>query len=164
MRRIECSELFGSPETLAGLPQDQIDRLVALRATDVGTNHGRYGDTVTYAWSTRFPERIGPETRGILAQGHGRPDRRTGERTGGRVDAAAGGPIGEFRIGFDHLYLMVRSDAARRSSPDDKLKTQPTNEPGFRTVEGTKEASLIWKMPLTEVPIGEWMDFKVRIR
>ena len=199
-RRIELSELFGSPATLRGLSQDQIDRLVAVKSTDVGTDHGRYGDTVTYEWSTRFPERMGPETLGIFAQWHGRPDRTlvedehglrmlslpafeelgktvsfdgkdgwgrdrvTGARTSWRVDAAAGGPIGEFRIGFDHLYLMVRSDASRRSSPDDKLKAKPTHDPGFRTVDGAKEASLVWKMPLAQVPVGEWMDIKVRIR
>lgn len=200
VRRIEFSELFGSPETLRGLAQEQVDRLVAVKATDVGTDHGRYGDTVTYEWSTRFPERMGPETLGIFAQWHGRPDRtlvedehgvrmlslsafeqlcravsfdgkdgwgrdrRTGARASQRVDAAAGGPIGELRIGFGHLYLMVRSDASRRSSPDAQLKAKPTNAPGFRTVDGAKEASLIWKMPLAEVPVGEWMDFKVRIR
>jgi heparin lyase len=198
VNRIEFSELFGSADRLKGIPKEQVKRLAAIMAVDIGVDLGRYGDTVTYEWSTRFPARMGPETLGIFAQWHGRPDRtlveddksvrmltlaefeelkksvefkedgwgydrKTGRRTACRVDAAAGGPIGEFRVGFNHLYLMVRSDASRRSSPDVKLKTRPTQEVGYRAQDGAKEASLVWKIPLSDVPVNEWLDFKVRI-
>ncbi len=198
VNRIELSELFGSAERLKGVSPAMVERLTAITAADILVDLGRYGDTVTYEWSTRFPRRMGPQSLGIFAQWHGRPDRtlvddgktvrmlslaefedlsrtvefredgwgyerKSGVKTAYRRDAAAGGPIGEFRVGFDHLYLMVRSDASRRSSPDVKLKIRPSRQVGDCTRDGPKEIALVWKTPLADVPVDRWIDFKVRI-
>lgn len=90
-------------------------------------------------------------------------DRATGNKTDYRVESSAGGPIGAFKIGFNHMYLLFRSDASRCSSSDMKLKPKPTQAIGYHMQEGMKEASLVWKLPLSEVPLNEWIDFKVRI-
>ncbi len=198
VNRIELSELFGSAERLKGVSPAMVERLAAIMAADILVDLGRYGDTVTYEWSTRFPRRMGPQSLGIFAQWHGRPDRtlvddgktvrmlslaefedlsktvefredgwgyerESGVKTAYRRDASAGGPIGEFRVGFDHLYLMVRSDASRRSSPDVKLKIRPSRQVGDCIRDGPKEIALVWKTPLAEVPVDQWIDFKVRI-
>jgi len=198
VNRIELSELFGSAERLKGVARAMVERLAAILATDILVDLGRYGDTVTYEWSTRFPRRMGPQSLGIFAQWHGRPDRTlvddgktvrqlslaefeklsktvefredgwgyertSGAKTAYRRDASAGGPVGEFRIGFDHLYLMVRSDASRCSSPEVKLKIKPSRQAGDCIRNGPKEAALLWKIPLAEVPVDRWIDFKVRI-
>jgi len=198
VNRIELSELFGSAERLKGVSPSMVERLAAIMAADILVDLGRYGDTVTYEWSTRFPRRMDPQSLGIFAQWHGRPDRtlvddgktvrmlslaefedlsktvefredgwgyerKSGVKTAYRRDAAAGGPIGEFRVGFDHLYLMVRSDASRRSSPDVKLKIRPSRQVGDCIRDGPKEIALVWKTPLAQVPVDQWIDFKVRI-
>jgi hypothetical protein len=90
-------------------------------------------------------------------------DRSTGKRTDCRLDGGAGGPIGAFKIGENHLYLIVRSDASRLSTADHRQKPKPSQEIGHRIEEGVKEASLVWKLPLSQVPVNEWIDFKVRI-
>jgi len=199
VNRIEFSEAFGSAANLAGLSKEQVGRVLAAGAASLNVDVGRFGDTVTYAWSTRFPRPLGPDSRGIVAQWHGRPDRtlvrhggtlrrltgtefarllevvdfrddrcgydrKTGEKTDYRVDGAAGGPIGALKIGDSHLYLIVRSDRARLSTSEVKLKPKPSQPIGHRLQDGTKEASLVWKLPLADVPVGEWMDFTVRIR
>lgn len=199
VNRIEFSEVFGSAENLRGLSEKEVADFLAIKDAYVNAEVGRYGDTVTYEWSTRFPEKLDADSQAIIAQWHGRPDRTlvddgkeprhlsipefvkltetydfrkdgwgydktTGERSDFCVDGAAGGPIAALKIGFDHMYLVARSDASRRSSSEVKLKPKPTHKIGYRMREGLKEASLVWKLPLSEVPVSEWIDFKVRIR
>jgi hypothetical protein len=199
VNRIEFSEVFGSAENLKGLSEKEIADFLAIKDAYVRADVGRYGDTATYEWSTRFPEKLDADSQAIIAQWHGRPDRTlvddgrelrylpiaefvkltetyefrkdgwgydktTGKRSHFRVDGAAGGPIAALKIGFDHIYLVVRSDASRRSSNEVKLKPKPMHEIGHRMREGLKEASLVWKLPLSEVPMNKWIDFRVRIK
>ena len=199
VNRIEFSEVYGSRENLKGLAEKDLADLLAIKDAYARAEVGRYGDTVTYEWSTRFPQRMDANSRAIFAQWHGRPDRTlvhdgktlrhwtvaeflqlietvefrddgwgydraTEKRSSFRVDSAAGGPIGAFKIGQGHLYLLARSDASRRSSNEVKLKPKPTHEIGNRLRKGAKEASLVWKLPLSDVPVNEWIEFKVRIR
>lgn len=198
VNRIELSEVYGSVENLASLTKKERDAAIAIKDGYINSEVGRFGDTVTYEWSTRFPEAMTDETKGIFAQWHGRPDRtliqdekgtrvlsapeflrlqesiefredgwgynrETGERTSLRVDCAAGGPIGAFKVGMGHIYLLARSEAARRSDSSVKLRPKPTHDIGHSISQGSKEAALVWKLPLSRVPIDEWMDCKVRI-
>jgi heparin lyase len=199
VNRIEFSEVFGSTDNLKGLSDKEVADLLAIRDAYANAKVGRYGDTVTYEWSTRFPEELDANSQAIIAQWHGRPDRTlvddgkelrylsipdfvkltetydfrkdgwgydksTGKRSNFRVDGAAGGPIAALKIGFNYMYLLARSDASRRSSSEVKLKPKPMQEIGHRMQAGLKEASLVWKLPLSAVPINEWIDFRVRIR
>jgi len=199
VNRIEFSEAYGSAENLKGLSEKEIADLLAIKDAYARADAGRYGDTVTYEWSTRFPRKLDAASRAIFAQWHGRPDRTlvhdgaalrhwtikefvqlirtvefrdggwgydrsTGARSRYRVDGAAGGPIGAFKIGQGYMVLLARSDASRLSTSDVKLKPKPTRAIGCRMSKGHKEASLVWKLPLARVPINEWIAFKVRIR
>lgn len=198
VNRIEFCEVFGTEENLKGLSATSISNAVAAGSAYLNADVGQYGDTVTYEWSTRFPKPLAPDSQGIFAQWHGRPDRTTindgqtvrrltgatfvelhksvefkddgwgyergtGEKTKYRVDGGAGGPIGAFLIQDDHMFLIARSDASRLSTGDERQKPKPSHEIGHRIVNGVKEASLVWKLPLSRVPIDEWMDFKIRI-
>ena len=199
MNRIEFSEVYGSAENLKGLSETEVADFLAIKDAYVNADAGRYGDTVTYEWSTRFPKKLDADSQAIIAQWHGRPDRTlvddgkelryltiaefvkltktyefkkdgwgygkaTGRRSHFRVDGAAGGPIAALKVGFNHMYLLTRSDASRRSSNEVKLKPKPMHEIGHRMQEGLKEASLVWQLPLSDVPMNEWIDFKIRIR
>lgn len=199
VNRIEFSELFGSAERLKGFSKEHVDQLVAMGAADGAFDLGQYGDTITYEWSTRFPEPLKTDSGGIFAQWHARPDRTmvevegqpprlfsltefaavnkavefredgrgydraSGKKTTYRRDAAAGGPIAEFKVGLNHIFLLVRSEASRRSDSEVRLKPKPAQEIGHVMKEGQKEAALVWKWPLYEVSTNTWIDFKVRI-
>ena len=84
------------------------------------------------------------------------------EPNGMILDGAAGGPIGAFKIGEDHLYLIVRDNpdlVSKREQP--KPKAWPGNE---RFENKGRTAHLVYKMPIDQVPIDEWIAFKVEIR
>ncbi len=71
--------------------------------------------------------------------------RETGRKTSFRVDVAAGGPIGAFKIGRGHMFLPVRSAASRRSDNGVKLKPGSggfaVDHAGYRrTIERTRKS------------------------
>jgi heparin lyase len=199
VKRVEFSQMFGSVKNLAGLSAGTVSNAVAFGCAYLNAEEGQYGDTVTYEWATRFPKPLGPDSRAIFAQWHGRPDctlvsdgktvrhlspvefaallktvkfdetgwgsdHQTGQRVNLRLDGGAGGPIGAFLIGDNHMFLIIRSDASRLSTSDERQKPNPSQEIGHHIQAGAKEASLVWKLPLSQVPINQWIAFKVRIQ
>ncbi|MCT4672148.1 MAG: polysaccharide lyase [Prolixibacteraceae bacterium] len=73
--RIEFTTCFGTEENLKGLSNQTIENLKKLKDLYRYSEVGDYGQTVSYRWRAKFPEKMGPDKGGIFAQWHGRPDR-----------------------------------------------------------------------------------------
>ena len=197
--RIEFTPCYGDEENLKGVSQEERKMLQQVKSLYGYDNEGENGDTVTYEWSARFPEKMTKDKGGIFAQWHGRPDRtlvkspdgklhyltvqkfvslldtmyfnkhtgmskKTGKPNGWFVDNSAGGPVAAFQFRDDYMYLLIRSDASRIST--NKIKVRPKPGQHLNKVIGTngKIGTIVFEKPASEVPINEWIDFKVQIK
>ncbi|WP_163935034.1 heparin lyase I family protein [Paraferrimonas sp. SM1919] len=82
VNRIEFTEAFGRFDTLDKLSAERLEKVLAIKDAYLNVDVGHYGDTVTYSWSTKFPQNLDKNSQGIVAQWHGRPDRTLIEKDG----------------------------------------------------------------------------------
>lgn len=197
--RIEFTTCFGSNENLKSVSDEEIELMKKIKSAYEFDDEGKYGETVKYEWSIRFPETMGKGKGGIFAQWHGRPDRtlvrdprgalkhmpkeefvlmmdtmyfeknigynnQTNLPNGWLVEQSAGGPIGAFHFNEDYMYLLIRSDANRMSDPEFKVKPKPGKHLNKIIGKDGKYGTIVFEMPSSEVPINEWIDFKVKIK
>ncbi|QZT37611.1 polysaccharide lyase [Halosquirtibacter xylanolyticus] len=73
--RIEFTTCYGTPENLKGISTKEIENLKKIKDLYRYSELGDFGQTISYRWSAKFPENMGPDKGGIFAQWHGRPDR-----------------------------------------------------------------------------------------
>ena len=89
-------------------------------------------------------------------------DPETGEDTGWRVEGSAGGPIGTISVADGHLCATFKNDSgALSTNKRPKMKAsvaRPKNSDALRSIE------MVHKRPLSEVPLNQWIDFKVVIQ
>jgi len=197
--RIEFSTCFGAEENLKGISDKEIELLKKVKSAYEYSDQGKYGETITYQWKARFPEKLQKNTGGIFAQWHGRPDRtlvqspdgelnhiskekfvnmldtmsfkknvgysnKTKKPNGWLVDNSAGGPIGAFHFRNGMMYLMVRSEASRISDPTFKVKPKPGQHLNKVIGRKGKTGSIVFERPASQIPINEWIEFKVKIK
>ncbi|MDO5980030.1 heparin lyase I family protein [Flavivirga spongiicola] len=197
--RIEFSPCFGSKENLKDISQEEIELLKKIKSAYEYDDEGQYGETVTYEWEARFPEKMIEGKGGIFAQWHGRPDRtlvkdpkgnlqylpkekfvamldtvyfeknvgmsiKDNKPNGWFVDNSAGGPIAAFHFRPDYMYLMVRTEANRISNPTFKVKPKPGIHLNQLIGKDGKYGTIVFEKPSSEVPINEWIKFKVKIK
>jgi heparin lyase len=91
-------------------------------------------------------------------------ERSTGRRTGWKVDGSAGGPIGAFKIGNGYMYLLVRNNPTFFSENTTKVKPRPGRGIPNEVHAPDKSGALIFERPIDQVPIGQWIRFRVRIQ
>lgn len=198
VNRIELNTCFATETDVKNLSEDEVQALKATQSLYHFCQHGHYGDTVTYQWQTRFPEKMRTGKGGIFAQIHGRPDRtlvktpqgklkrlsnkdfitllantefkknigydRTTDKPNGwRVEQSAGGPIMALHFHDDFMYMLIRSDAHRQSDPSIKIRPKPHRDLNKRLGEKGKFATIPVAIPTEDVPINQWIDFKLRI-
>ncbi|MHC4994821.1 MAG: heparin lyase I family protein [Planctomycetota bacterium] len=90
--------------------------------------------------------------------------KKTGVKTGWKVDGSAGGPIGAFKIGAGYMYLLVRNNPTFFSDNTVKVKPQPGLGLPNEEHADDKSAALIFERPIEDVPINTWIHFRVRIQ
>lgn len=88
----------------------------------------------------------------------------TNEQNGWLVDGSAGGPIAAFHLKEDYMYLIARSDANRMSNNTFKTKPKPGEHLNVVIGEDGKYGTIVFEKPTSEVPINEWINFKVQIK
>lgn len=90
--------------------------------------------------------------------------KKTGKPNGWLVEQSAGGPIGAFHFREDYMYLMIRSEANRMSDPTFKVKPKPGIHLNKVIGRDGKFGTIVFERPSSEIPISEWIDFKVQIK
>jgi heparin lyase len=95
---------------------------------------------------------------------HEAVSKATGKATGWKVDGSAGGPIGAFKIGDGFMYLLVRNNPTFFSDNTVKVKPRPGKGLPNEEIADDKSAAMVFEQPISEVPIGQWIHFKVLIR
>lgn len=132
------AQIHGRPDrTLVKTPQGMLKHL---------SNE----DFITLLANTEFRKNIGF-------------DRTTKQPNGWRVEQSAGGPIMAFHFRDDFMYMLIRSDAHRQSDPSVKVRPKPYRDLNKRLGEKGKFATIPFAMPAENVPINQWIDFKLRI-
>jgi hypothetical protein len=89
-------------------------------------------------------------------------DPETGEPNGWKFDGSSGGPIAAFKFQDGYMCLLVRNDPYARSDNTVRIKPKPVER--REQVKGNKSGACILEMPIAEVPIKQWINFKVQIR
>lgn len=89
---------------------------------------------------------------------------KTGEPNGWWVEQSAGGPVGAFHFKEDYMYLIIRSDANRMSDPSFKVKPKPGQHLNKLVGRDGKFGTIAFERPSEQIPINEWINFKVRIK
>lgn len=89
----------------------------------------------------------------------------TKKPNGWTTDAAAGGPITEMNIRPPYFYMMVRSSAERLSDPVTRTRPVPGRVKAGEVI-GTngKTGFLAFSMPSNDIPINEWIHFRMEVR
>lgn len=90
--------------------------------------------------------------------------KKTGKPNGWWVEQSAGGPIGAFHFREDYMYLMIRSEANRMSDPTFKVKPKPGQHLNKLIGRDGKFGTIVFERRSSQIPIHEWIDFKVRIK
>jgi heparin lyase len=197
--RIEFTPKFGNEENLKGVSEEKRNMLKQVKNLYNYDYEGENGETVTYEWSARFPEKMEKDKGGIFAQWHGSPDRTlvkspngkyhylavekfvamldtmyfnkhtgiskvTGKPNGWLVDNSAGGPVGSFQFRDDYMFLIIRSDANRISNNIEKVRPKPGKHLNRIIGKNGKYGTIVFEKLASEVPINQWIDFKVQIK
>ncbi|MCG8306895.1 MAG: polysaccharide lyase [Cytophagales bacterium] len=89
---------------------------------------------------------------------------KTNKPNGWWVEQSAGGPIAAFHFQSDYMYLLVRSEANRMSDPTFKVKPKPGRHLNKLVGRDGKYGTIVFEKPSSEVPVNEWIDFKVKIK
>ncbi|TKG96305.1 hypothetical protein EYV94_03345 [Puteibacter caeruleilacunae] len=90
--------------------------------------------------------------------------KKTGKPNGWIVEQSAGGPIGAFHFREDYMYLMIRGECNRMSDPTFKVKPKPGQHLNKVIGRDGKYGTIVFERPSSEIPINEWINFKVRIK
>jgi len=89
-------------------------------------------------------------------------DPKTGEPNGWKFEGSAGGPIAAFKFQDGYMCLLVRNDPNARSDNTVRIKPKPVVR--REQAIGNKTGACLFEKPIAEVPIGEWINFKVQIK
>ncbi len=138
------AQWHGRPDrTTIKTPRDEIKKLSVAEFIELSKN---------MEWKQFQDDRGG--VRGI--------DKKSNKENNYVVDGAAGGPIGAFIIREGYMILIFRNNPQLLStSSRPKLKPsikKPVVKIGIRT------GALIFHRPMQDVPIDEWIHFKVMIK
>lgn len=101
-------------------------------------------------------------TRFVNKEGNIGVDIETGEPNGWKVDGSSGGPIGAFKFQDGHMCLLVRNDPYARSDNTVRIKPKPVVRT-YQQIEH-KSGGVAYALPISEVPINQWLHFKVQIK
>ena len=101
-------------------------------------------------------------TKFINNKGNIGVDIETGEPNGWKVDGSSGGPIAAFKFMDGRLCLLVRNDPYARSDNTVRIKPKPVVR--REQQNGNKSGACVFEMPISEVPINQWLNFKVEIK
>lgn len=89
-------------------------------------------------------------------------DPKTGEPNGWKFDGSAGGPIAAFKFQDGHMCLLVRNDPNARSDNTVRIKPKPVVR--REQTKGNKTGACVFEKPIADVPINQWIHFKVEIK
>lgn len=89
-------------------------------------------------------------------------DPKSGKPNGWRFDGSSGGPIAAFKFQDGHMCLLVRNDP--HACSDNTIRIKPKPVVRREQIKGTKSGACIFEKPIAEVPINQWLNFKVQIK